>query len=228
METLTVLYDDAHLVVCVKPAGILSEDDGSPRCMPQLLREHYRALGQSEEVFAVHRLDREVGGVMVYSRSCASGCTPGARTRSACSSPRAVCRCSATGATARGTSSAARRSGRGSFPSATPSPASPSPAPTSPRTNTRGTCFKKIFPNKRQSGLQPLCRFLCRAGALSLPLGEARDVRTVRSVSPSVSQSSRRRSANEVKSVFCGGVYAAKNTLREPRPKGTGLGRPDG
>lgn len=63
METLTVLYDDAHLVVCVKPAGILSEDDGSPRCMPQLLREHYRALGQSEEVFAVHRLDREVGGV---------------------------------------------------------------------------------------------------------------------------------------------------------------------
>lgn len=53
METLTVLYDDAHLVICIKPAGILSEDDGSPRCMPQLLREHYRALGQSEEVFAV-------------------------------------------------------------------------------------------------------------------------------------------------------------------------------
>ena len=23
-------------------------------------------------------------------------------------------------------------------------------------------------------------------------------------------------------------LYAAKNTLREPRPKGTGLGRPDG
>jgi len=148
-------------------------------------------------------------------------------------------------------SSAARRSGRGSSPSATPSPASPSPAPTSPRTNTRGTCFKKIFPNKRKSGLQPLFRFLCGAGALSLPLGElspqvtewgsepflhdqswstcsvsplrprcarpplpegaARDVRTVRSISPSVSQSSRRRSgANEVKSVFCGGVYAAK------------------
>ena len=69
METLTVLYDDAHLVVCVKPAGILSEDDCSPRCMPQLLREHYRALGQSEEVFAVHRLDREVGGVMVYAKT---------------------------------------------------------------------------------------------------------------------------------------------------------------
>ncbi len=27
---------------------------------------------------------------------------------------------------------------------------------------------------------------------------------------------------------FCGGVYVAKNTLRWPQPKGTGLGRPDG
>ena len=78
-----------------------------------------------------------------------------------------------TGATARGTSSAARRSGRGSSPSATTSPASPSPAPTSPRTNTRGTCFKKIFPNKRQSGLQPLCRFLCGAGEPCLSLWES-------------------------------------------------------
>ena len=34
--------------------------------------------------------------------------------------------------------------------------------------------------------------------------------------------------ANKIQSVFCGGVYAAKNTLRWPRPKGTGLGRPDG
>ena len=43
------------------------------------------------------------------------------------------------------------------------------------------------------------------------------------------SQSSRRRSgANPLKSVFCGGVYVAKSTLRGPRPKGTGLGRPDG
>ena len=44
-----------------------------------------------------------------------------------------------------------------------------------------------------------------------------------------VLQSSRRRSgAKKIQSVFCGGVYAAKNALRWPRPKGTGLGRPDG
>ena len=30
------------------------------------------------------------------------------------------------------------------------------------------------------------------------------------------------------KFIFRGGVYVAKYSLREPRPKGTGLGRPDG
>ena len=34
--------------------------------------------------------------------------------------------------------------------------------------------------------------------------------------------------AKKFRSVFGGGVYVVKNTLRGPRPKGTGLGRPDG
>ena len=34
--------------------------------------------------------------------------------------------------------------------------------------------------------------------------------------------------ANKVKFIFRGGVYVAKYTLRWPRPRGTGLGRPDG
>ena len=33
---------------------------------------------------------------------------------------------------------------------------------------------------------------------------------------------------NKLQSVFCGGVYTAKNTLRWPRPRGPVLGRPDG
>ena len=92
-------------------------------------------------------------------------------------------------------SSAARRSGRGSSPSATPSPASPSPAPTSPRTNTRGTCFKKIFPNKRKAAFSRFSVFYAGAGALSLPLGE---------LSPQVTEWAR--------SLFCminHGVHAA-------------------
>ena len=36
------------------------------------------------------------------------------------------------------------------------------------------------------------------------------------------------QAANEFRSIFNGGVYVAKNTLRGPRLKGTGFGRPDG
>ena len=40
----------------------------SGACMPGLLREHYRALGQNDYIATVHRLDRLVGGVMLFSR----------------------------------------------------------------------------------------------------------------------------------------------------------------
>lgn len=64
---ITVLYEDRHLVVCVKPAGVLSQDAGEGS-LPGLLR------AQLKEVYlgVVHRLDREVGGVMVYARTPAA------------------------------------------------------------------------------------------------------------------------------------------------------------
>ncbi len=68
METPKILYEDPHLVVCCKPVGYLSEDDGSAKCMPAWLREHYRAQGQRDYIATVHRLDRVTGGVMVFSR----------------------------------------------------------------------------------------------------------------------------------------------------------------
>lgn len=58
---MTVLYNDDVCVVCLKPAGVLSEDKGDA-CVPALLRQ---TLGKP--VWPVHRLDRAVGGVMVYS-----------------------------------------------------------------------------------------------------------------------------------------------------------------
>lgn len=61
---LPVLYRDYHMVVCVKPAGVLSQDAGE-NSMPALLRSQ---LGV-EYVGVVHRLDKEVGGVMVYALS---------------------------------------------------------------------------------------------------------------------------------------------------------------
>ena len=59
---LEILYSDGKIVVCVKPAGVLSQDAGEGS-MPDLLRKELSV----PDVFPIHRLDREVGGVMVYA-----------------------------------------------------------------------------------------------------------------------------------------------------------------
>lgn len=61
---LTILYQDRHIVVCVKPSGVLSQDAGETS-MPSLLRQQLHV----EQIYVIHRLDREVGGVMVYGLS---------------------------------------------------------------------------------------------------------------------------------------------------------------
>lgn len=61
---LELIYQDQNIVVCIKPAGVLSQDAGEGS-MPQLLREQLK----KEYVAVVHRLDKEVGGLMVYALS---------------------------------------------------------------------------------------------------------------------------------------------------------------
>ena len=56
---IKILYEDKWLCLCIKEAGVLSEECG----MPQLLKEQCGI-----EHFCVHRLDRAVGGLMVYAR----------------------------------------------------------------------------------------------------------------------------------------------------------------
>ena len=58
---MNVVYEDADLILCEKPAGVLSEEVG----MPALLRAELGA----EEIYCVHRLDKETGGLMVYART---------------------------------------------------------------------------------------------------------------------------------------------------------------
>ena len=60
---LEILYQDPYVAVAVKPAGVLSEPDGKGGGMPELL-----AAQLGGEIFTVHRLDRAVGGVMLFSR----------------------------------------------------------------------------------------------------------------------------------------------------------------
>lgn len=62
---MEILYQDADILVCIKPARILSTDE--PGGLPELVRE---ALGNPKaDVRTVHRLDRVVSGVMVLARS---------------------------------------------------------------------------------------------------------------------------------------------------------------
>ena len=55
---IPVLYQDKDIIVCIKPIGLDSEHD-----VPT-------ALGG--EIYTVHRLDKNVGGVMVYARTKAA------------------------------------------------------------------------------------------------------------------------------------------------------------
>ena len=62
---MDILYMDADILVCIKPARVLSTDE--PGGLPELLRRH---LGQPKaDVRTVHRLDRVVSGLMVLARN---------------------------------------------------------------------------------------------------------------------------------------------------------------
>ncbi len=63
---MRILYQDADIVVAVKPARVLSTDE--PGGMPELLRE---SMG-TQEFRTVHRLDRVVSGLMVLARNAAA------------------------------------------------------------------------------------------------------------------------------------------------------------
>lgn len=62
---MEILYLDKGLVACIKPVGLDSETE-----VPAALKE---IIGG--ELFPIHRLDKNVGGVMVYARTRAAAAT---------------------------------------------------------------------------------------------------------------------------------------------------------
>ena len=62
---MEILYSNKHLAVIVKPVGMDSEHE-----VPQALSE---MLGG--DIFPIHRLDKNVGGVMVFARGKAAAAT---------------------------------------------------------------------------------------------------------------------------------------------------------
>ena len=73
MNKLEVLYEDNHIIVVVKPFNVLSQGDstGDISIMDMVksyIKEKYNKPG-NVYLGLVHRLDRPVGGIMVFARS---------------------------------------------------------------------------------------------------------------------------------------------------------------
>lgn len=71
--TPEILYEDNHIIVVNKPAGILSQgdstgDDSLLDILKQYIKKKYNKEGDAF-IGLVHRLDRPVSGVMVFART---------------------------------------------------------------------------------------------------------------------------------------------------------------
>ena len=65
-KMMDIIYTDKDIVLCIKPAGVLSTDEAGG--LPELLRAE---LG-TKDIRTVHRLDRVVSGLMVLARNAAA------------------------------------------------------------------------------------------------------------------------------------------------------------
>ena len=61
---MEVLFEDKNLIVAIKERGLLSEEHESK---PNMVRSLKEVTGG--EIYPVHRLDKDVGGVMVYAKT---------------------------------------------------------------------------------------------------------------------------------------------------------------
>lgn len=69
VKMVNILYEDNFLIVCEKPLGILSQPDlGDGEDMLTILKEYRKDKKEEEYIGLVHRLDRNVGGAMVFSK----------------------------------------------------------------------------------------------------------------------------------------------------------------
>lgn len=73
MKKLTVLHEDEDILVCMKPMGVPAQSDKTrDPDMITLVKKYLFDKGETDEepyVGLVHRLDRPVGGLMVFARN---------------------------------------------------------------------------------------------------------------------------------------------------------------
>lgn len=65
-----VLYEDDHVLVVNKPAGVIMYPgpDGEPDTLQHRVRAYYALTGQTAHARHVHRLDRETTGAVLYAK----------------------------------------------------------------------------------------------------------------------------------------------------------------
>ncbi|MDE6661373.1 MAG: RNA pseudouridine synthase, partial [Anaeroplasmataceae bacterium] len=70
---IRILYEDNHIIVAIKPKGILSQADGSDKedmltLLKDYIKEKYQKPG-NVYLGLVHRLDLFTNGIMVFART---------------------------------------------------------------------------------------------------------------------------------------------------------------
>ncbi len=65
-----VLFEDAHVIVVEKPAGIVTSSTDGSTSIQWMLSQFYKSQNKGKgRVYVVHRLDKEVSGVLLLAKS---------------------------------------------------------------------------------------------------------------------------------------------------------------
>lgn len=67
---MKILFENREIIVCIKPAGICSQESKAAENMPEIIRKHLN--DSNRYVGVIHRLDTAVSGVMVYAKTKAA------------------------------------------------------------------------------------------------------------------------------------------------------------
>ena len=64
MEKVQIYYQDKNVVVCYKPKGYVSQEALQKNMLAAL-----RAICNTQDIYPVHRLDKQTDGIMVYAKN---------------------------------------------------------------------------------------------------------------------------------------------------------------
>ncbi|MFQ3215470.1 MAG: 23S rRNA pseudouridine1911/1915/1917 synthase [Marivirga sp.] len=71
LTKLNILYEDRDLIVIEKEAGLLSVASAKEKSNTavQILKEHIEAKNPQDRVYIVHRIEREMSGILIFAKS---------------------------------------------------------------------------------------------------------------------------------------------------------------